>query len=220
MARNAKTSNESAVRGRPRSEHVEGTVLAAARALIEEGGYPAATIEAIAARAGVAKTTIYRRWPNRATLVVDLLMRIATEAVPIPTGRDPRAALRTEMRGVASVADAMPGRLLTSLLGEAQHDPEVRAAIVDGVFHPRTEASGRAIKRAQAEGTIRPDLPPHVGVDLLFGPIFYRMFVRHEPPNEAFVRQIIQFVHEGIGEPPRKAAPKADSAQPAARARR
>jgi AcrR family transcriptional regulator len=190
--------------GRPRSEEAGRAVLAAARALIDEGGYPAATIEAIAARSGVAKTTIYRRWPNRATLVVDLLMRIATEAVPIPTGRDPQRALRTEMRGVASVADELPGRLLMYLLGEAQHDPEVQAAIVDGIFRPRTEASARAVRRAQAEKSLREDVPPHVAVDLYFGPIFYRMFVRHEPPNEAFMQQVYKYVTEGLREKPKR----------------
>jgi AcrR family transcriptional regulator len=199
-----KGSASSAGRGRPRSEEVGRAVLAAARALIDEGGYPAATIEAIAARSGIAKTTIYRRWPNRATLVVDLLMRIATEVVPIPTGRDPQRALRTEMRDVASVADEMPGRLLMYLLGEAQHDPEVRAAIVEGVFRPRTEASARAVRRAQAEKSLREDVPPLVAVDLLFGPIFYRMFVRHEPPNEAFMQQVFKFVMEGLRERPKR----------------
>src|SRR5262245_2621246 len=105
-------------RGRRRSEHVGQAVLEATRALIVESGYSGATIEAISARSGVAKTSIYRRWPNRATIVVDLLMRIATEAVPIPTGRDPRRALRAEMKGVAEVSDRLPGQLLRALLGE------------------------------------------------------------------------------------------------------
>jgi AcrR family transcriptional regulator len=176
-------------------------VLEATRALIAEGGYSAATIEAISARSGVAKTTIYRRWPNRATIVVDLLMRVATEAVPIPMGRDPQRALRTEMKGVAGVADELPGRLLRSLLGEAQRDPEVQAALVAGVFHPRSDASSRAIRRAQAAGVIREDIPPLLAVDLLFGPIFYRMLVQHQPLNDAYVAQVYKYVVEGLKAP-------------------
>src|SRR5689334_8738701 len=171
--RKAKSSPASAPapRGRRRSEHVGQAVLDATRALLAEGGYEAATIDAISARSGVAKTSIYRRWPNRGTLVVELLMRMATEAVPIPTGRDPQRALRTEMRGVAEVADELPGQLLRALLGEAQRDPEVGTAIVDGVFHPRSDASARAVRRAQAEGSLREDIAPLLAVDLLFGPI-------------------------------------------------
>jgi len=197
-ARTRKNSEESEPRGRRRSEHVGQAVLDATRALITEGGYSAATIEAISARSGVAKTSIYRRWPNRATLVVELLMRIATEAVPVPTGRDPKRALRTEMKGVAEVADQLPGRLLRALLGEAQRDPEVSTALIEGVFHPRSEASSRAIRRAQAEGSLREDIPPLLAVDLLFGPIFYRMLVGHQPLNDAYVGQVFKYVIEGL----------------------
>jgi len=187
-----------APRGRRRSEHVGRAVLEATRALITEGGYSAATIEAISARSGVAKTSIYRRWPNRATIVVELLMRIATEAVPIPTGRDPKRSIRTEMKGVAEVSDQLPGQLLRALLGEAQRDPEVATALVEGVFHPRSEATSRAVRRAQAEGSLREDIPPLLAVDLLFGPIFYRMLVRHQPLNDAYVGQVFKYVTEGL----------------------
>src|SRR5262250_285407 len=103
-------------RGRPRSEKARVAVLNAACDLFEEGGYPATTIEAIAARSGVAKTTIYRWWPNRAALVVDLLMEMAEQAVPLPSGPDPMGAVRTEMRGIAAASDHLMGRLLTSLV--------------------------------------------------------------------------------------------------------
>ena len=205
--RNPKADNTSAARGRRRGELVGRAVLEATRALLAEGGYPAATIEAISSRSGVAKTSIYRRWPNRATVVVELLMRIATEAVPIPTGRDPQRALRTEMKGVAEVSDQLPGQLLRSLLGEAQSDPEVAAALIEGIFRPRSEASSRAIRRAQVEGSVREDIPPLLAVDLLFGPIFYRMLVRHQPLNDAYVGQVFKYITEGLraqGKPVRR----------------
>ena len=188
----------SGVRGRPRSQTARRAVLAAARALIEKSGYDAATIEAIAARAGVAKTTIYRSWPNRAALVVELLTEMARSTVPLPSGPDPLKAVRTEMRGIAGASDHLMGRLLTSLLGEAQRDPEIRAALLDGLFYPRTEATSKMIRAAQAAGRLRKDVPAPVIVDLLVGPLFYRMFVRHEPLNDAFVTQVFQCVTTGL----------------------
>ena len=209
MATNAKDkAGTPAPRGRRRSEHVGRAVLEATRALIDEGGYSAATIEAISARSGVAKTSIYRRWPNRATIVVDLLMRIATEAVPIPTGRDPKRAIRTEMKGVAEVEDQLPGQLLRALLGEAQRDPEVATALIDGVFHPRSEATSRAVRRAQSEGSLREDIPPLLAVDLLMGPIFYRMLVRHQPLNDTYVGQVFKYVIEGLATQEKPAKPR------------
>lgn len=190
-----------ALRGRPRSERARRAVLDAARDLIHEGGYAAATIESIAARAGVAKTTIYRWWPNRPTLVVDVVMEVAEERVPRPVGRDPLRALRTELRGIASVADSLLGKMLTSLLGEAQRDPAVRAALVAGIFHPRSAASARAIRQARDEGALRKDVPPELAVDLLVGPLFYRMFVGHQPVTQEFVEQVFHNVLVGLRAP-------------------
>jgi AcrR family transcriptional regulator len=196
----AKRSTPTSTRapGRPRSQHARRAILDATRALVEEGGYAAATIEAISARAGVAKTTIYRWWPSRAALVVELLMDMASKAVPPPAGPEPLVALLTEMRGIAGAADHMAGRLLTSLLGEAQQDPEIRTALLEGLFHPRTEATGKVIRQAQKSGRLRDDVPAHVAVDLLVGPLFYRMFVRHRPLNDAFARQVFRNVMTGL----------------------
>ena len=185
-------------RGRPRSEQARRAVLDAARALVEQGGYAAATIDAISARSGVAKTTIYRRWPSRPALVVDLLMNMAAEAVPPPSGPEPLKALRKEMRGIASASDDLIGRLLTALLGEAQRDPEIRAALLDGLFRPRSAATGSVVRRAQKSGQMRKDVPSDVAVDLLVGPLFYRMFVQHRPLNDAFVCQVFRCVMTGL----------------------
>src|SRR5512134_4027651 len=89
-------------RGRPRSQRARRAVMDAARALVDKGGYEAATIESIAARSGVAKTTIYRSWASRGALLVDLLMEMAGSEVPPPTGLDPLGAVRIEMRGIAA----------------------------------------------------------------------------------------------------------------------
>src|SRR6185436_2765820 len=166
MASRRSPSQPTAVRGRPRSQRARQAILDATRALVDKGGYAAATIEAIASRSGVAKTTIYRWWPNRPTLVVDLLMDMAAKDVPPPTGPDPLKAIRTEMRGIAAASDHVMGRLLVSLVGAAQHDR---------LFDPRTEATGKMIQAAQTAGLLRKDMPAHVAVDLLVGPLFYRM---------------------------------------------
>lgn len=187
-----------AVRGRPRSPRAHNAVLAATRTLIEEGGYAAATIEEIAARSGVAKTTIYRRWPNRPSLVVELLMGLAAEVAPPPAGRDPLRALRTEMLRVAVASDGLAGQLLIALLSEAQRDPEVRDALVHGLFDPRRRASAQVVQAAQEAGMLRKGVPPLVVVDMLFGPLFYRRFIRQERATEAFVRQVFDHAMAGL----------------------
>jgi len=185
--------------GRPRSKQARRAVLDAARALVEKSGYDAATIEAIAERAGVAKTTIYRSWPNRAALIVDLLMEMAQNAVPMPSGPDALEAVRTEMRGIAHAADHLMGHLLTSLVGEAQRDPEIRTALLSGLFHPRSQATAKMVRRAQEAGLLRKDIPALSAVDLLVGPLFYRMLIRHQPLTDTFVSQVFRTVTQGLG---------------------
>jgi AcrR family transcriptional regulator len=185
-------------RGRPRSESAQRAVLDAARALLEEGGYGAATTEAIAARAGVAKTTIYRWWPNRAALLVDLLVTEANTVAPPPETGDGLQSLKKELKGITAAINGLSGRLLASLLGEAQTDPELRDALLTRLFYPRTRHTAGAIGRAQAAGDVRTDVPSHLAVDLFLGPLFYRMFVQHAPVSEAFVKQVTQYVLEGL----------------------
>ena len=187
-----------APRGRPRSEKAQRAIVEAARALLEEGGYSAATTEAIAARAGVAITTIYRWWPKPAALRVDLLVAEANTVAPPPETGDGLQALKKELKGVAVAINGPSGRLLSSLLGEAQTDPEIRDALLNRLFYLRTRHTAGAIARAQAAGDVRADVPSHLAVDLFVGPLFYRMFVQHAPVNETVVKQVFQYVLEGL----------------------
>jgi len=170
----------------------------AALSLVEEGGYPAATIEEIAARSGVAKTTIYRWWPSRPALIVDLLLQIAAAVAPPPAGPDALRALRTELSRIAKSVAALPGRLLVSLVSEGLNDPEVRIALKKGLFQPRRKATAKVVRQAQASGALRSDVPPDVIIDLLYGPIFYRRLLRQEPATDAFVKQIFENAMAGL----------------------
>lgn len=192
--------------GRPRSAEAQRAVLAAARELFEAGGYAAATIDAVSAQSGVAKTTIYRWWPNRASLLVEVLAEVHTAAVPLPAGGEPVRAIVGELRDAAGALNGLTGKLLTALIGEAQHDPEVSDALLEGLFRPRRAATARVIRRAQEQGAIRPDVPPDIAADLLFGPLFYRMLVRHDPVTRAFMMQVFRFAMDGLGAIP--ASPK------------
>jgi hypothetical protein len=102
------------------------------------------------------------------------------------------------MRGIAAASDHLMGRLLVSLVGEAQHDPEIRSALLDGLFHPRSDATAKMLRKAQAAGALRKDVPALVAVDLLVGPLFYRMLVRHQPLTDAFASQVFRCVLEGL----------------------
>jgi AcrR family transcriptional regulator len=203
MPRQASPSATPPKLGRPRSQHARRAILGAARALVEKSGYPAATIEAIAARSGVAKTTIYRWWPDRPALLVDLLAEISAEEVPPAVGGDPIEAIQTELRLIARAGDALLGRLFSAVLAEAQHDRVVRAALVDRLFNPRRKAMAGVVREAQEIGAIRRDVPAALAVELLVAPLFIRLFVRHQPLTQHFARQVFEEVFEGLAPHPR-----------------
>jgi AcrR family transcriptional regulator len=198
-------SSRAPARGRPRSARARRAVLDAARALAEKQGYLAASIEAIAAASGVAKTTIYRSWPSRSYLFLDLLIEVATEAVPLARGKDPLAALRREHRQVALATEAFTGRLLMWLLGEAEHDAGFHRALMQRIFEPRSEAAAQVIRRAQEAGAVRRDVEPLVVVDLLFGPLFYRKLVRQQRVTPAFAAQVFRDAMTGLRPRPGRA---------------
>jgi AcrR family transcriptional regulator len=188
--------------GRPRSAEAQRAVLDAARELFAAGGYAAATIDAVAARSGVAKTTIYRWWPNRASLLVEVLAEVHTAAVPLPASGEPVRAIVGELRDAAAAANGLTGQLLTALIGEAQHDPEVRTELLEGLFYPRRATTARVIHRAQEAGAIRPDVPLDIAADLLFGPLFYRMLVRHDVVTKTFMLQVFRYAMDGLATKP------------------
>ena len=186
-------------RGRPRSEQAHRAILAAALAVLRDEGYAALTIDAIAKRAGVARTTIYRWWPSAGSIAVDVLVELGASVAPPPaSGGDPLRAIRLEMRRIAAVAAELPGRLLTAILGEAQNDPAIRVALLERLIYPRREATMRVVREAQAQGLIRDDVSPPVVTDLFFGPIFYRMLMGHDVSTERFATQTFERVLAGL----------------------
>ena len=198
MPRPPSESAARAPRGRPRSEQARRAILTAALELLRDAGYPAVTVDAVAKRAGVARTTIYRWWPSSGALLIDVLMEISTTVAPLPVGTDPLRAIRLEMRRIAAISSELPGLVLRALLAEAQHDPQIHSALLERLIYPRREASSRAIRDAQARGLLRDDVHPYVVVDLFYGPIFYRLLMGHEPPTERFVAQIFERVVGGM----------------------
>jgi AcrR family transcriptional regulator len=198
MRSNSEPKSTSAARGRPRSLEARSAILQAVHDLVSKGGYNAASIEAVAARSGVAKTTIYRWWPNRASLVLELLVETANAVAPPPAGSDPMRALRTELLLVAEASEGLAGHLLSALLGEAECDPEVRDALQQRIFTPRRHATAKVIRQAQEAGEIRKDVAPLMAGELLYGPLFYKKYVRQEHVTAAFVKEVFKQVMAGL----------------------
>jgi AcrR family transcriptional regulator len=163
--------------GRPRSPQADTSILNAALELLVEVGYRAMTMEEVRARAGVGKATIYRRWKSKAELVKDVVARLHDADNPPDTG-----SLRddwTAFAGAALASSDGAARVLVQprLMVEAVGDRELSDIFYENLVAPRRAALGALVRRGIDRGEVRADVDVEVAVDLLAGPLWYRLLL-------------------------------------------
>lgn len=193
-------------RGRPRSEKAQNAILQAAAELLLEQGLAAVSMDAVAARAGVSKATIYRWWPTKETLALDALYH---EWAGVPPARDTgslRGDLLSLFRPWARLASRRPyGRVIAALLTEAQTDPAFARQYRARFVEPRRDQARAIFRRAIERGEIPANIKIEVALDLLYGPIYHRLLHGHAPLNDQFVRDVIDTALNGLAPvPPRR----------------
>jgi AcrR family transcriptional regulator len=162
--------------GRPRSDRAHQAILTAARELLIDKGFAAMRLEHVAARAGVGKATIYRRWASKEALAQDLLAQLAEPHIAVADSGNTReellAAVTNPMR---AVTETEFGPVIRALLSEIATDPSIgdpfRATVVAG----RRAAIARVIERGIARGDLRADADPDLATELLVGPVYFRL---------------------------------------------
>ncbi|MER7843007.1 TetR/AcrR family transcriptional regulator [Kitasatospora sp. NPDC096077] len=188
-------------RGRPRSEAAEQAILTAVEDLMADGNtLSELTIEGIATAAGVGKATIYRRWPNKEALLVDVVGRLE-EPIPAPTGRGAREDLIAMVDYIRRRGLAKRTRwVLKAALGQMHTLPELYGAYRERVVKPRREIGLRLIREAVAEGVIRDDVDVELLGDLLMGPILYRTILSEDSDLEDpdLSRRMVDTVLDGL----------------------
>ncbi|WP_330229242.1 TetR/AcrR family transcriptional regulator [Nocardia sp. NBC_00508] len=156
-----------------RSERARAAILTAAAELIRELPYAKLGIEAIAARAGVGKQTIYRWWPSKGAVVFDAMLESDSgPAGPaLPDTGDVEADLRELLRGsIAAMTDPGFESFLRAMYVEIQQDPELGAAYRERLLLPQRSAIADRLAAAVDAGELRADLDLDFAVDLLLGP--------------------------------------------------
>ena len=195
-ARKLAVRDESSRRSR---EQLRDAVLSAAGELMLEGGLAAATMEAIAARAGVSKRTLYKYWPSRGAVALEGFMRNAASSWSLPDDASAVEALTVLVVSAARLFAATPaGPLMRSLIADAQAQNEIATAIREQWLRPRRAVAADLIRRGVAEGEFRADLDVEVALDLLFAPVYYRLLLGHEPMTDAFATATVEYVVTGL----------------------
>lgn len=183
--------------GRPRSERRHKAILETALDLVTELGFRAVSVELIAAKAGVAKTTIYRRWPNKAAVVMDAFMERLLRT-QFPTTRKITDSILLQMRSMARAFRSKDGAVLRALLAEAQFDAELAAAFRERWTLPRRNIALAVLQEAISQGELRSDIDLEATIDLLYAPMYYRLQMGTAPLSDSYIDEIFAQVMEGL----------------------
>lgn len=185
-------------RGRPRNNEAEAAILAASYELLLETGFEAVTVDKIAERAKVSKATIYKWWPNKAAVVMDGYLSAATARLPVPDTGSVREDIEIHATNLAVFLRSREGMVITGLIGEGQSDAGLAEAYRTRFFAPRRQEARELLERGVMRGELKPDLDISCSIDLLYGPIFYRLLITGDVLDEAYIKMITAAAFEGI----------------------
>jgi AcrR family transcriptional regulator len=188
--------------GRPRSARAEQAIIDAVLDLIAEGNTPdAMSIEAVAARAGVGKATIYRRWPNKASLIADAVTTMKG-GIPTVRGESVRDDLVALLSRVGHSPDNRAAKVMSCLLPEIQRSASMHGCYQD-VIEPRRRVMREVLSRGVGSGDLRADLDVELALSLLTGPVLVQSLMNWNPAldSENLAARVVDAVLTGIAAP-------------------
>jgi AcrR family transcriptional regulator len=190
--------------GRPRDAQRREAVLRATRDLLAESGYPALTIGGVAARAGVARTTVYRSWPSKAALVIEAVRELMDLGPAADTGDWTRDLRATVLQTARALSQSVAGQTIPALAADLVRDAELADEFRAQFAQPRKRAVIRLLQRGIAEGTVRADVDLDLVEDMLVAPIVHRLVITGAPVTQAMTLEMLDLVLAGIASPARR----------------
>lgn len=184
--------------GRPRSVVADEAILDAATDAFIELGWDGLTIEGVAARAGVGKTTIYRRYPSRLDLLLAAAERLVQQKGPVPDTGTLRGDVLALVRAYFDMLmSTRAGRATPAMVAATSRNPELAIAYRSFIAERRRE-SAMTLDRAISRGELPADVDHHLVLDLLVAPLFYRAFVSREPLDDEYFADLVDSVLRAV----------------------
>jgi len=180
-------------RGRPPSPGIDQRILDAALELLASDGYAGFRLDELAKRAGVAKTTILRRWPSKAAIAAAAVEQLALQTIDVPASGTLRGDLHALVTSAFAVFTNGHGAFVPRLIRESGHHPEI-ADLLQTVIHTRRLAYRHALNRAIARHELDPGIDQELIIDLLVGPMWTRLLITRERITKPFVDDIVDAV--------------------------
>jgi AcrR family transcriptional regulator len=184
-------------RGRPRSSRAHQAILDAALAQLIKDGFADLRLERVAADAGVGKATIYRRWPSKEALALDLLMKLAAPHISIEdTGETRTELLSAVTNAMRAVTDTPFGPVIRALLSQIAINPALGDPFRASVVQARRDEVARVIARGVQRGDLRSDVDADIATELLVGPVYFRLMFGGELTQD-FAERVVDTVLRG-----------------------
>jgi len=179
----------------PRGARSEQAILDATRELLAEGGVRRLTVEGVAARSGVAKTTIYRHYRGKHELALAVLIDMVEQVVSTPDLGDTRAELVAFVDAAVSIlGSTLMGRVMQGLVSDLAADPGLATAFQERVVAMRIAEADRLLARGIERGDLRADTDVELAHELLFGPVYYRLLLSGAPLDDALAGRVVDAV--------------------------
>lgn len=185
-------------RGRPRNLEAQKSILSASYELLLENGFQAVTVDKIADRAQVSKATIYKWWPNKASVVMDGFLHAATDRLPVPDTGTTFNDIVIHTTNLTGFLTSREGAIIKELLGEGQFDSGLAEAYRDRFFRPRRLEARGLLEKGVQRGELKNNLDIGTCIDLIYGPIFYRLLITGEALDDLYVESLVRSAFEGI----------------------
>src|SRR3954452_1839981 len=173
-------------RGRPRDGALDDRILEQVVALLGSRGYAGLTLDELAVRSGVAKTTVLRRWPSKAAVAAAGVERLALQSVDVPDSGSLHGDLHALLHGAVDTFVRGRGQFVPRLLREAGHHPEI-TDLLDAVLHTRRQGYRRVLARAMARGELDPTVDQELLIDMLIGPLWTRLLITRDPVTSEYI---------------------------------
>jgi AcrR family transcriptional regulator len=184
--------------GRPREARIDRAIAAAALELMAEGSIADLKMDAVAERAGVGKAAIYRRFRSKDEMVASALGEMLASEIAIPDTGSTRGDLTELMREAVELYRKSPaGKLMPALIEAMRRDPELAKAIRERMLVDRRASLREVLDRGIERGDLAPDLDVELALDVLGGPLFYRLLITGGPLDERLVQGTVELILKG-----------------------
>ena len=148
-------------------------------------------MEAVARRAKVGKPTLYKWWPSKAALIMAMFYERLAGKPEAPKGATVEGVIRAKMRHLIKEFNGLFGKVMADLIAEGQSDPSILKELYEGHIKVRRESTVADIELGKVNGEFAADIDSELLIDLMFGPVYYRMLLRLGPLTEQFGNDLI-----------------------------